>query len=59
MYRVTVLEPRQYKSTYRGVVFSDVIEMRKNKDGSKTTLIFEDGTKSIRQTRLIEKVEEI
>lgn len=55
--KVIVKEPQQYRSTYQRLSFDDVVDLRQSKDGKYTTLIFADGGKSRRLTRLIESVQ--
>lgn len=58
MFKVIAKEPQQYRRTYQRLSFNDVVEIRQSKDGKYTTLIFTDGGKSRRLTRLIESITE-
>ena len=52
---VDALEHKQYGG-YRAIRYHDVTETRQSKDGKYTTLIFADGSKVKKLTRLITKV---
>lgn len=54
--KVEALEHKQYGG-YRAIAYHDVIDTKVSKDGKYTTLIFADGGKVKKLTRLIKKVE--
>ena len=54
--KVYALEHKQYGG-YRGIVYNDVADTKVSKDGKYTTLIFSDGSKVKKLTRLITSIE--
>lgn len=54
--KVTALEHKQYGG-YRGIVYHGVIGTKQSKDGKYTTLLFPDGEKIKKLTRLIKAIE--
>lgn len=50
--KVEALEHKQYGG-YRAIVYNDVVNLKKSKDEKYTTLIFADGSKIKKLSRLI------
>ncbi len=53
--KVNALEHKQYGG-YRAIVYNDVMSTRLSKDGKYTTLIFSDGGKVKKLTRLLRNI---
>lgn len=52
--KVSALEHKQYGG-YRAIVYNDVISTKLSRDGKYTTLLFSDGGKVKKLTRLLQK----
>ncbi len=54
--KVNALEHKQYGG-YRAIVYNDVVSATQSKDGKYTTLVFADGVKVKKLSRLIRAIE--